>query len=163
MNRLHPLAVIGIVGLLMVSGCLTETSNQGLWVPESESRPETVLTVPQAQDDEPEPAEEVTVSIKDVSADKATYHSAELMNLSVLIHSSSDIEDVVVTAKGVSGRMNLQKTVNLSAGDNGVSFTYTLPSCNVCGGIGEGTYDLSCEVSYGNATVKNSTSVQIVQ
>ena len=159
MNRLHLMAVTGIVGLLMVSGCLTDSPDQGLWVPESYGPGDSALRLPEVK----ETAEDVDISITKVSADKDIYHSAELMNLSVLIHSSSDIEDVVVTAKGVSGRMNLQRTLNLSAGENGVSFTYTLPRCNVCGGIGEGTYDLSCEVSYGNKTVNNSTSVQIVQ
>jgi hypothetical protein len=160
MNRLHLMAVSGIIGLLLVSGCLTETSDQGLWVPESYGPEESVLRLPEVQE---MAAEDMDIYILNVSADKATYHSSELVNLSVLIHSSSDIDDVMVTAKGVSGRMNLQKTLNLSAGDNGVSFTYTLPRCNVCGGISEGTYDLSCEVSYGNKTVNNSTSVQILQ
>ena len=160
MNGLHLMAVAGIVGLLMVSGCLTERSDQGLWVPESAGPEDSVLRLPETQE---MAAEDVEISILSLSADKDIYHSAELMNLSVLIHSSSDVEDVVVTAKGVSGRMNLQRTVNLSAGENDMSFTYTLPRCNVCGGIREGTYELGCEVSYGNKTVNNATSVQIVQ
>lgn len=160
MNGFQLIAVSGILGMLLVSGCVSvsETSNQGLREPEITLVGETQLTQSPGA-----PIENVDISVIEVSADKDTYHSSENMNLSMIIRTSADIDEVMVTAKGINGRMNLQKIMNLTAGDNGVSFSYTLPRCNVCGGISAGSYDLSCEVSYGNTTVKEKTSVEVLQ
>jgi len=152
MSRLYLTAVLGILWMLLVSGCLTEYVERTTNPPRAN---------PQVQDEGP--PEEAEIDLLNVSTDKDIYHSAEVMNLTVLIRSSSDVENVTVTANGINGRMNIEKTLNLDAGENGMSFTYKLPRCNVCGGIRAGTYDLTCEVSYGGMTVKNSTSVQIVQ
>jgi len=151
MSRLYLTAVLGILWMLLVSGCLTE------YVERTTNPPRINLQMQEAE------TEEVEILLQNVSADKDVYHSAEVMNLSVLVYSSSHVENVTVTANGINGRMNIEKTLNLDAGENGMSFTYKLPRCNVCGGIRAGTYDLTCEVSYGGMTVKNSTSVQIVQ
>ncbi len=151
MSRLYLTVVSGILGLLLISGCITD------YVERTTSPPHINLQTQEAE------TEELEILLQNVSADKDVYHSAEVMNLTVLVYSSSDAENVTVTANGINGRLNIEKTLNLDAGENGVSFTYKLPRCNVCGGIRAGTYDLTCEVSYGNMTIKNSTSVQIVQ
>ena len=105
----------------------------------------------------------IEISVMNVSADKGLYHSAGVMNLSAVVWSNSRVENAKVRATGINGRMNLEQTVNLSEGENIVSFAYALPRCNVCGGISAGTYVMSCEASYGNLTSSNSTAVQIVQ
>jgi hypothetical protein len=85
------------------------------------------------------------------------------MNLSIKIFSASALEGAEIHASGISGRMNLKKTANLSEGENEFTFTFTLPSCNVCGGIRSGTHDIECGVTYGNTVIKNTTSVEIQQ
>ena len=103
------------------------------------------------------------ISVAGVSTDKAVYHSAELLKLDVVVDSNMPLENAKVTASGINGRMNLEKTINLTEGENPVSFEYTLPKCNVCGGIAAGKYEISCGVSYGNLTSGNSTLVEILQ
>ena len=105
----------------------------------------------------------VNISLKNVSADKAVYHSSDLMNLTVAIYSESDLENVTVAAEGINGRLNTEKTVDLKKGINEVSFTYTLPRCNVCGGISAGDYNMVCTVRYKNITIEDSTIINIQQ
>jgi hypothetical protein len=156
MSRFCLLAGVGII-VLLVSGCLSVITDRQV---SDTGGPE--ITVYNVGSGSGEP-EEVEISVLNLSTDKEIYHSAEVMNLSVLVGCGSDLDNVQVTAKGINGRMNLKKTLNLSAGETWVSFAYTLPRCNVCGGIREGSYGLDSEVSYGNITVKNSTSVEIRQ
>ncbi len=103
------------------------------------------------------------ISLTNISTDKTVYRSSEVVNLSVVIYSNAYLANAAVTAKGVGGRMNEKRILNLSEGLNKVSFTYKLPRCNSCGGIRAGMYNFSGEVRYGNITVKDSLSVNIRQ
>ena len=98
-----------------------------------------------------------------VIPEREFYRSAEVLNLTAYIDSGADAENAVVTAAGINGRMRLEKSVNLTKGVNSVSFVYGLPRCNVCGGISAGVYNLSCDVSYGDARASNWTLVRIAQ
>ena len=103
------------------------------------------------------------IEIREVSADKEVYHSAEVMNLTAEIYSSSGITNITVIASGVNNRFIEEKSMDLKQGLNKVSFTYTLPRCNVCGGISPGDYNLSFTVRYKNITVEDSTVINIQQ
>ena len=103
------------------------------------------------------------IYIKNISTDKAVYHSSDVMNLSLSIYSNSDLENVTVTANGINKKFNAAKTLELKKGSNDVSFIYTLPRCNVCGGISAGDYNLSCIISYKNISVEASTMINIQQ
>ncbi len=52
---------------------------------------------------------EIKVSLNNLYADKEVYHSAEVMNLTAIIYSDSDLENVGVKAKGINGRLNKEK------------------------------------------------------
>ncbi|RLC74186.1 MAG: hypothetical protein DRI61_17110 [Chloroflexi bacterium] len=107
--------------------------------------------------------EEKTLSLEKFSADKEVYHSSELMKLTVEIHSSSELKNVSIVVKGINGRLNQKKTLDLNEGTTKISFAYKLPRCNVCGGIRAGNYDLTCEVTYDDTKLEKSTTVKIQQ
>jgi hypothetical protein len=130
MKKIIFLVVLGMMGLIFISGCTEQTT---------------------------------VFSLKNISTDKVVYHSSDIMNLSVVIYSDSYLENVTVKADGVNGRFNAEKVLNLKKGSNEVSFAYTLPRCNVCGGISAGDYSLSCSVSYKNTTVIDSKMINIQQ
>ncbi|MEA3343458.1 MAG: hypothetical protein U9Q92_04785 [archaeon] len=112
---------------------------------------------------ESEDIEDARISLNNVSVDKAVYHSSEVVNLVMEIYSSTNAQNVTVTAKGIGGRFNKRRVLNLTEGVNELSFAYKLPRCNVCGGIREGKYNLSCEVISGSATIKDYVTVDILQ
>ncbi len=106
---------------------------------------------------------EIKVSLNNLSADKEVYHSADVMNLTAIIYSNSDLENVEVKVNGIGGRLNKEKTLNLSKGINEILFSYKLPRCNVCGGIKAGDYNLSSEILYENTTIEGFTIINIPQ
>lgn len=103
------------------------------------------------------------LEVVNVSTDKPVYHSSEVMKVHVFLYSESSLNDVSVSAESVNGRFKEKKLVNASKGLNEVSFTYTLPRCNVCGGIKVGDYEVKGTVEYGNVTVNKSTKINIQQ
>jgi len=107
--------------------------------------------------------EGVKISMKNFSADKEVYHSSEVLNLTVIVYSNSNIENATAIVNGINGRLNEKRVLNLNNGINEVYFTYKLPRCNVCGGISAGDYNLSCEVTYENITINNFTVINIQQ
>ena len=127
------LIILGIIGLALISGCVTEQE------------------------------EEITISLKNISTDKTLYHSSENVNLSAMIYSNSNLENVTIMANGIDGRLNEQKILDLKTGINKIFFSYKLPKCNVCGGIRAGDYNLNCEVIYKNITTKESITINIQQ
>ena len=127
------LTILIIIGLFFISGCVTEKE------------------------------EVITLSLKNLSTGKALYHSAENVNLTAMIYSESDLENVTIIATGINGRLNEKKILNLKTGINEVSFSYNLPKCNVCGGISAGNYSLNCDVIYKNITAEKSIAINIQQ
>ena len=107
--------------------------------------------------------EGITISLKNLSTDKTLYHSSENVNLTVMIYSKSDLENVTVTANGINRRLNEQKILDLKTGINEIYFSYKLPRCNVCGGIRAGDYNLNCRVIYKNITAEKSITITIQQ
>ena len=127
------LVILIIIGLSFISGCVTE-QNEG-----------------------------TIISLKNISTNKALYHSSENVNLSAMIYSKSDLGNVTIIATGINGRLNEKKILNLKKGINEIHFNYKLLRCNVCGGISAGDYNLSCEVIYKNITIKKSIAINIQQ
>ncbi len=105
----------------------------------------------------------VDIEVLDVTTDKDVYKSAEKMTVEAMVYCSDDVEGVLMKATGISGKMNLEKTVDLVTGENAVTFEYTLPRCNVCGGIKPGTHSCSVLAEYGEESSSYDTEVEIVQ
>jgi len=127
------LIILIIIGLFFISGCITKQE------------------------------EGIAISLKNLSTDKALYHSSENVNLTVMIYSESDLENVIIIATGINGRLNEKKILDLKTGINEIAFSYKLPKCNVCGGIKEGDYNLSCIVTYKNITSEKIITINIQQ
>ncbi len=122
-----------IIGLIIISGCVTEQE------------------------------EGITISLKNLSTDKALYHSSENVNLIAMIYSKPALENVTIIATGINGRLNEKRILNLKKGINEIHFNYKLPRCNVCGGIRAGDYNLSCRVIHKNITAEKSITINIQQ
>jgi len=103
------------------------------------------------------------LEIVNVSTDKDLYHSAEVMTFKVLVYAVKDFEDVNVTANGIVNRLNATRIVNLTEGVSEVPFVYTLPRCNVCGGIRAGYYNITGGVVYGNISLASYEQITILQ
>jgi hypothetical protein len=103
-----------------------------------------------------------SVEIENVTTEGGTYHSGEIMNITVVLKSATDVSGVYTNVSGITnkrGKKMLFKetTTNLTRGLNNVTFAYKMPACSSCSGISEGTYQFNASVVYGNVTVGNST------
>ncbi|MFH1125540.1 MAG: hypothetical protein V1703_00300 [Candidatus Altiarchaeota archaeon] len=119
----------------------------------------TLVTSTQPEEEMAEPS----LTVISAYTDRSVYHSSEILNFSINVESNSNLWNVTFRVGGVDGRMKEERMVDLKSGVNEVSFTYKLPRCNVCGGIGAGSYGINCEISYGNVSINKSTTVDIQQ
>lgn len=110
-----------------------------------------------------EAEERPLIELVNISADKAVYHSEEVMTLKVVVYAGRDLEDVNVSVNGIKNRLNAVRTLNISEGVSEVPFVYKLPKCNVCGGIMAGYYNITSQVSYDGMTYDNYLQVTILQ
>ena len=109
-----------------------------------------------------------SVEIENITTEKDTYHSGEIMNITVVLKSATDVSGVYTNVSGITnkrGKNMLFKeiTTNLTRGLNNVTFTYKMPACSSCSGISEGTHHFNTSVVYGNVTVANSTCSVILK
>ncbi|MEA3323577.1 MAG: hypothetical protein U9Q37_00315 [Euryarchaeota archaeon] len=103
-----------------------------------------------------------SVEIENVTTDGGTYQSGEIMNITVVLKSATDVSGVYTNVSGITNKRgkNLlfkETTTNLTRGLNNVTFTYKMPACSSCSGISEGTYHFNASMVYGNVTIENST------
>ncbi len=137
MDKIFYAMVFGVFILVFIFGCAVQTNEE---------------------------CQELTqIAFSNITTDKPVYHSSELMNLSMIIYSESEIENVSVKANGINGRFSEEKLLDLNKGMNEIIFTYQLPRCNVCGGISAGDYNLSFTISYKNISIEDSTIINIQQ
>ena len=166
---------IGIAALiiLMISGCISGSVTETQNAPEA---PDTVQSAAVPEVQEPvqnvEPAEEVraetvpdgfVAEVTGIVTEKDVYHSNEVMKFTVTVYANGDLPGVDAKATGISGRMNLNQIVNLTAGENEMEFETRLPSCNRCSGISPGMHDIVVQLYYGDLIAENSTKVEIQQ
>ena len=103
-----------------------------------------------------------SVEIENVTTDRGTYHSGEIMNITVVLKSATDVSGVYTNVSGIINKRDKnmlfkETTTNLTRGLNNVTFAYKMPACSSCSGISEGIYHFNASVVYGNVTVANST------
>ena len=109
-----------------------------------------------------------SVEIENVTTDEGTYHSGDLMNITVVLKSATDMSGVYANVSGITNKRGKnmlfkETTTNLTRGLNNVTFIYKMPACSSCSGISEGTYHFNTSVVYGNVTVANSTCSVILK
>jgi hypothetical protein len=96
-----------------------------------------------------------------VSADKAVYHSGNVLNLSVSMNSAQRLPGAQLKVYGImSGRYRIDamEKVDIEAGASSFSLSYTTPRCYVCGGITPGRYNLTADLIYGGKVIASSTT-----
>ena len=95
-----------------------------------------------------------------MSTDKELYHSNEAMKIIVGIQSSDDLKEAQLRTYGIYAaryRMDQNKIINLTKGDNEIIIDYTTPKCTGCAGIAPGTYQIFAELGYEGIIIGNST------
>ncbi|RLG31234.1 hypothetical protein DRO03_01775 [Methanosarcinales archaeon] len=109
-----------------------------------------------------------SVEIENVTTENSTYHSGEIMNITVVLKSATDVSGVYTNVAGITNKRGKnmlfkETTTNLTRGLNNVTFAYKMPACSSCSGISGGTYHFNASVVYGNVTVGNSTCSVILK
>lgn len=100
------------------------------------------------------------------TTDKDIYSAREEMSIILVIHAPAELHDVIVSVEGVLSSKGVKyvtysSKTNLTAGENNVSFTKTLPSCSACAGIHQGTYYIEAKVKHGGEELKATHSIAI--
>ena len=95
-----------------------------------------------------ETSADIKISAK---TDKSVYSSYEKIILDVKVTASMELNDVTVSAQGISvynkNYFNKSQTINLAARKSqNFEFTETLPSCNSCSGLRPGSYVINISV-----------------
>ncbi|MEM7816005.1 MAG: hypothetical protein QXN71_02720 [Candidatus Aenigmatarchaeota archaeon] len=103
------------------------------------------------------------IGILSFTTDKPTYSSHEEMKISVIVRSSVNIENATAKVYGIKpynhAYVNELKIVNLSKGDNEITFFAKTPYCTSgCGGVYPGPYNLTAEILVNGELVANSTT-----
>ncbi|MBN1896261.1 MAG: hypothetical protein JW789_00850 [Candidatus Aenigmarchaeota archaeon] len=109
------------------------------------------------------PADYSGISIAGISIEKNVYHSAEVMRFNVTLLSDIAAEGLELKAYGINGKMSIVKAVDMVPGENLFSLEYTLPRCNVCGGITPGNYTFEVSVYNSDIIDSDTISVEILQ
>lgn len=137
--------VILLTCVLLTTGCTTE-------IPEQTT---TSTTLQQLQVE------------TNLLLNREIFHSNELMNITVLIQSSTDLENAYLRVYGIKSRtyrLEKTQTINLSEGLNAITVPYRTPRCTGCAGISPGGYEITADLIYENKTISSSTiTVQIRQ
>jgi MYXO-CTERM domain-containing protein len=112
------------------------------------------------------PVGERGLQIVSFTTDKDIYSAREEMSLYLTINASQELSDVLVTVEGVVSSKGVKyvaysSKTNLTAGENLISFTKTLPSCSACAGIAQGTYYIEAKVTHGGEELKATHSIAI--
>jgi hypothetical protein len=97
-----------------------------------------------------------------IATDKDTYHSKDVMKITIGITASGHIKNVLLKVEGITdryGRMRLSegRVVDLTAGPNTITVGYTLPVCSVCAGLSPGTYGINASLIKDNVTLSTAT------
>ena len=102
-----------------------------------------------------------------LKTDKEVYYSADIIHITSKIMSPINTDNASIRFYGIyTNRYRLDQTfpINLTKGKNTITLDYTSPKCNVCGGIREGTYQISVDIIYNNEVYLNeSVDVEIKQ
>ncbi|PXF51710.1 MAG: hypothetical protein C4B55_04975 [Candidatus Methanophagaceae archaeon] len=91
------------------------------------------------------------VKIVAFTTDKEVYCARETVKVVLTVYSSENVSDALIEVAGVRSKrgvnyISYSNKTNLTAGENTVTFSRTLPSCSKCAGIYEGTYFINASV-----------------
>ena len=143
---------MAVLATILVSGCIQQDGNEA-----SSGEQANAKEVPSV-----EATKNPVIEIVAFMTDKKTYSSQEQMQVSVVVKSSENIEGVKASVWGIKPQhyayVNYSKTVDLSEGENELTFLGVTPSCTAgCGGVYPGPYEIHAEIFVEGVLVANST------
>jgi len=158
MKMKYKIMILALLIGILISGCVQEKIETTTTTQTTSTTTTTTTTIPIVSNPEVEMS---------LSTDKETYHSNELMNITVAINSSSNLQEVNVRVYGINARVyRIDKTEkrNLTIGTNTITLSYKTPRCYGCAGITPGTYQINANLTYnGNVIASTTKNVEIRQ
>jgi len=101
----------------------------------------------------------------EISTDKETYSSNELMRVQVIVNSVSESKNLQLAFSGLrTGDRDIIYDVipvNLTIGRNLIMYGYKLPECNTCNGIAPGKYMIYADLYYGRNIANVSKEITL--
>ena len=116
-----------IASIILITGCTNQAINN---TPKINNFPAPVLDI-------------------QLKTDKEVYHSQEKILLTAEILSDQDLDDVIITAAGITNSLNRvyfnqsQKTSLTKNSRQQIKFSQILPNCNSCSGLSPGNYTIT--------------------
>jgi rhodanese-related sulfurtransferase len=106
------------------------------------------------------------VEIVAFSTDKDVYSAKDEMTVFLSVYSPENVSNTLIKVSGVKSTkgvvyVSYSSPLNLTVGENNVTFTKKLPSCSRCAGISQGTYVIDASVTYGDEVVTAKHSIAI--
>jgi len=106
------------------------------------------------------------IEIVAFSTDKDVYSAKEEMTVFLSVYSPENVSNTLIKVSGVKSTkgvvyVSYSSPLNLTVGENNVTFTKTLPSCSKCAGISQGTYVIDASVTYDDEVVTATHSIAI--
>ncbi|HUV02376.1 MAG TPA: rhodanese-like domain-containing protein [Desulfobacteria bacterium] len=106
------------------------------------------------------------IEIVAFSSDKDLYSANEEMTVFLSVYSPENVSNTLIKVSGVKSTKGVvyvaySSPLNLTVGENNVTFTKKLPSCSRCAGISQGTYVIDASVTYGDEVVTAKHSIAI--
>jgi hypothetical protein len=111
----------------------------------------------------------VNAQIASVETEKDLYHSDEIMNITVEVTSTGNLDNATLMIEGIQDkhgrtRLSHEMQVNLTSGVNNFTYDYQLPECSSCAGLNAGTYQVNVTLTENGTVISNATkSVEIQQ
>lgn len=97
----------------------------------------------------------------EITTDKKTYTSQELMEITVNIKSGGFLGNVSLHVSGISGKskkMNIERNLDLDKGNQSFSFNYLIPYCSTksCTSVEPGPYYVKAVLLYGDDVITSA-------
>lgn len=111
----------------------------------------------------------VHAEIASVNTEKELYHSDEVMNITVAVNATGNLDNATLVIEGIQDkhgrtRLSHQMQVNLTSGANTFTYDYQLPECSSCAGLNPGAYQVNVTLMENGTVISNATtSVEIQQ
>ena len=141
-------ACILLAVAVIVSGCVMQTPNET-----NSHQDANAIT------------EEMNIEITEFTTDKEVYGSYEEVKMTIVAVSPEAIENAEINVAGINpyqhAYVDESRIVNLSMGENEITFSDKTPSCTSgCGGVYPGPYDITARISV-NGTLLAEASLTI--
>ncbi|MBD3359619.1 MAG: hypothetical protein GF365_02840 [Candidatus Buchananbacteria bacterium] len=132
MKKIFLILFFILINSILITGCTNQNSN---------NNNQPINTYPAAN---------VDIQLK---TDQEIYHSREKISLTVEILSDQNLNDVIITAQGITNSVNRSyfnqsKIINLQKNSRQqIKFSQILPNCNSCSGLRPGNYNINVSIN----------------